>query len=206
MKRPVLIFDFGNVVAYFDHARACARLGRQLGLSGEELLARLRALGLGPVVREYESGRMASEEFSTAFCRIAGLERISHAEFAAAWCDIFWANEPMAALLASLKARGHTLILGSNTNAMHADHYRIQFAATLAHFDHLVFSYEVGATKPQAAFYDACARAGGRLPAECIFIDDMPENVAGAQAAGMTGLLYRDLQALLKDLRGVGVV
>jgi hypothetical protein len=34
----------------------------------------------------------------------------------------------------------------------------------------------------------------------------VPENVKGAQAVGMTGLLYRDLPVLLDDLRGLGVL
>ncbi len=42
MRRPALIFDFGNVVAHFDHGLAgLGKLGASLGLSGEEVLERL---------------------------------------------------------------------------------------------------------------------------------------------------------------------
>ena len=64
MRRPALIFDFGNVVAHFDYRKAASTLGDRLGLSGEELLERLRPLGFSDLVRSYESGRITAEAFS----------------------------------------------------------------------------------------------------------------------------------------------
>jgi epoxide hydrolase-like predicted phosphatase len=204
MRQPALIFDFGNVVAHFDYAKACAVLGAPVGLSGAALLERVRPLGFSPLVRRYESGQISAEAFSAGLCTLAGLE-VPHAEFAAAWSDIFWPNEPVARLVAALKARGYRLVLGSNTNDLHAAQFRRQFAATLAHFDRLVLSYEIGHAKPAAAFYHACAEAAGVPPSACVFIDDLPENVAGARAAGLAGLLYRDVPTLVADLRALGV-
>jgi glucose-1-phosphatase len=203
-RSPALIFDFGNVVAHFDYRMACARLGRPLGISGEELLERVQGLGFSPLVQEYESGRISAEAFSRGFCALVGLE-VTHDEFARAWVDIFRLNEPIAAVVADLKRRGYTLVLGSNTNDLHAAQFRQQFAATLVHFDQLILSYEIGHIKPSAAFYHACAEAAGAPASECLFIDDLPENVAGARAAGMEGVVFRDVPSLLEALRGLGV-
>ena len=203
-QRPALIFDFGNVVAFFDYARAAAILGRRLGLGGEAFLERVRPLGFSLLVREYESGRITAEAFSRGIAGLAGLE-IAHDEFAAAWSDIFTLNEPVAGLVAELKAAGYPLVLGSNTNDLHAAQFRRQFAETLASFDRLVLSYEVGHVKPAPEFYHACASAAGFPPSECIFIDDLPENVEGARAAGLTGLRYRDPGTLRADLRTLGI-
>lgn len=204
MRRPALIFDFGNVVAHFDYRKAASTLGGRLGLSGEELLDRLRPLGFSDLVKSYESGRMTAEAFSEGVSGLVGLA-ITHDEFAAAWSDIFSANESIAQLLASLKGAGYTLVLGSNTNDLHASQFRRQFAETLAHFDRLVLSYEVGHIKPSAAFYLACAEAAGAEPGECVFIDDLPENVEGARAAGLVGVLYQGTDGLLRDLGSLGV-
>jgi putative hydrolase of the HAD superfamily len=201
---PALIFDFGNVVAHFDYTRAAERVGRPLGISGEELLARVRAKGFTDLVRRYESGNMAAEAFSRAVCELVGAD-LTHDEFAAAWSDIFWLNEPVARLVGELKAKGYTLVLGSNTNDLHAARFRRQFAEVLAHFDRLVLSFEVGHIKPSAPFYLACAEAAGAEPGDCVFIDDLPENVEGARAAGLTGLLYSDPTALRADLQGLGL-
>jgi FMN phosphatase YigB (HAD superfamily) len=204
MRRPALIFDFGNVVAHFDYRKACEALGRRREFPGEAFLDRMRALASSTLVRQYESGQLTTEAFSAAFRGLAELE-IPHAEFAAAWSDIFWLNEPVARLVGALKAAGYTLVLGSNTNDLHAARFRIQFAETLAHFDRLVLSYEVGHVKPSAAFYLACAEAAGAPPAACVFIDDLPENVDGARAAGLMGIHYRDVPTLVADLRRLGV-
>ena len=91
---------------------------------------------------------------------LAGLE-MSFEEFEAEFPDIFTLNEPVARLVAALKRQGYTLLLGSNTNVLHARFYRRKFHETLAHFDHLVFSYEVGEMKPELAFFEACLGAVG---------------------------------------------
>src|SRR5262245_32291465 len=132
-KRPAIIFDFGNVLAYFDYDRVGETLGKPLGLAGRAFVDEARARGFTPLHIQYESGKLTSEEFSRAFCELMGLD-VSHSEFAAAWEDIFWLNEPVAALAAQLKALGHTLVLGSNTNDLHATFYRRKFCDALAPF------------------------------------------------------------------------
>jgi putative hydrolase of the HAD superfamily len=202
---PALVFDFGNVIAFFDYAIACAPLGERLGLSGEELLAQARKDGLTELVVEYERGRLTTEEFGAAARRLVRLESISHDEFVTAWTAIFRLNESVARLIPLLKTAGYTLVLGSNTNDLHARHFRPKFAETLGHFDALVMSHEVGHVKPSVEFYQACAQAAGRPLGECIFIDDLPENVAGARAAGMSAILYRDTPALLEEFSRLGI-
>ena len=204
MRRPALIFDFGNVVAHFDYRKAADKLGARLGLSGEALLDRLRPLGFSDLVKTYESGRMTAEAFSASVSALVGLD-VTHEEFASAWSDIFTANESIAPLIVALKAAGYRLVLGSNTNDLHAAQFRRQFAATLGHFDRLVLSFEVGHHKPSAAFYLACADAAGAGPADCVFIDDLAENVEGARSAGLVGVLFRDTEGLIFDLKGLGI-
>jgi FMN phosphatase YigB (HAD superfamily) len=202
--KPALIFDFGNVIAFFDYTRACDVLGKTLGLSGIEFLEQLRARGLTPLLEAYEHGRVATLDFSRSFCKLAGLD-ITHDEFVRHWGNIFSLNEPIARLAVDLKRLGYTVLLGSNTNELHAAHFRRQFAETLSHFDRLVLSHEIGVMKPAGEFYEACASAARRPAEQCIFIDDILENVEGARRAGLLGLHYRDTPTLLAELRQLGV-
>jgi epoxide hydrolase-like predicted phosphatase len=203
-RLPILIFDFGNVVAFFDYRKACDALGQPLGLSGEALLEMARSRNFTAIVQQYERGAITAEVFSERVCALVDLS-VSHEEFASAWSDIFWLNEPVAHLVGFLKRQGYTLVLGSNTNGLHAAQFRQQFASTLAHFDQLVLSHEVGHLKPSAEFYLACAAAAGADPASCIFIDDLAENVEGAKAAGLSALHFNSFPKLLSDLQAVGV-
>jgi len=73
-------------------------------------------------------------------------------------------------------------------------------------FDAVVISGEVGLHKPQPEIYLlACERLGAE-PSACVFVDDLRENCAGAQAVGMTALLHRSSDETighLEDLLGL---
>jgi putative hydrolase of the HAD superfamily len=204
MRSPALIFDFGNVVAFFDYLKACNRLGARLGLDGDTVRKQLLERGFAHTLARLESGQMAPSDFAEKIMASLGLS-LAFDDFARDWEDIFWLNEPVARLIAALKSRGYTLILGSNTNLMHAVHFRRQFAATLDRFDALILSHEVGCLKPDARFYQACAAAAGAPAASCVFIDDIAENVEGARQAGLEGVHYVDDAGLITRLRELGV-
>jgi len=204
MRPPVLIFDFGNVISFFDYMIICGRFGRRLGLSAEAFRTLAEERGMTRLLAEFERGAMSALEFSGLIQERVGLA-IAFEEFAADWQDIFELNESVASLIPGLKRQGHTLVLGSNTNAIHAPFYRRRFRETLDHFDHFVYSHEVLIMKPDRGFFEACAKAASAPPESCVFIDDVEENVEGARAAGLIGLHYQDTPRLVADLRELGV-
>jgi len=204
MRLPALIFDFGNVVAFFDYQRICDRLGKRLGVPGDAIRAKLIEHGFARTLARLEAGEMAPTAFAADITGRLGLS-MPFEQFVRDWEDIFWLNEPIAGLIGVLKSRGHHLILGSNTNVLHASHYRRQFAATLDQFDAFVFSHEVGCLKPDARFYEACASAAGVPPASCVFVDDLAENVEGARKAGLMSVQYVGTATLIAGLRDLGV-
>src|SRR5438045_5323674 len=123
---------------------------------------------------------MPSAALGASAIGLAGLEPPSE-QSVPGWQDIFWLNESVARLIEFLRSRGYSLLLGSNTNHLHSAYFRRRFAPTFDRFDHLVLSHEVGHMKPDRGFYDACVRAAGVPAGSCAFIDDIPENVAGAR-------------------------
>jgi putative hydrolase of the HAD superfamily len=73
-------------------------------------------------------------------------------------------------------------------------------------FDTVVLSGEVGMRKPEEAIFLHAAQTLGLPPDQCVFVDDMPANVAAAQALGMTGVLHTGTASTartLQDLLGV---
>ncbi|MGP0069537.1 MAG: HAD family hydrolase [Isosphaeraceae bacterium] len=204
MREPVLIFDFGNVVSFFDYLRACEPFGRRLGLTGPAFMKRLQEGGFGELLVRFESGRLSPEDFAGRVMELADLQ-LGYDEFVRGWEDIFWINEPVARLVEQLKASGYTLLLGSNTNILHATFFRQRFATTLDRFDRLILSYEVGHMKPSGEFYRACVEASGTSADSCIFIDDMPENVEGARRAGLEAIHFVDTPTLVAELNRRGV-
>ena len=99
---------------------------------------------------------------------------------------------------ASLKPR-YTLGLLSNAwdNARVLLSQRFDF---LDRFDVSIFSYEVKARKPDPAIYHAMLEHVGAEPGEALFIDDVQENVAGAQAVGMHALQFTGTDAVISAI------
>jgi putative hydrolase of the HAD superfamily len=73
-------------------------------------------------------------------------------------------------------------------------------------FDEIVISGDVGLHKPQPEIYQLAADRLGVAPEECVFVDDLRENVRGAEEVGMTAVLHRDTAvtvARLEELFGL---
>ncbi len=51
-------------------------------------------------------------------------------------------------------------------------------------------SSQLGLLKPDRKIYELVARELGVEPAECVMIDDLPENIEGARSAGMPGVIF----------------
>lgn len=60
----------------------------------------------------------------------------------------------------------------------------------LALFDAKVLSHDSGYVKPDSRAYELIAERLGVQPEECVFVDDMEHNVAGAQAVGMQAVQH----------------
>lgn len=70
----------------------------------------------------------------------------------------------------------------------------------LPKFDVRTYSCTVRAAKPDPAIYSACIRELGIRPPEAVFLDDRPENVAGAIATGIHGLRFESVEKARLDL------
>jgi FMN phosphatase YigB (HAD superfamily) len=69
-----------------------------------------------------------------------------------------------------------------------------------------VVSGREGVTKPDARIFRALCDRAGVAPADCLFIDDGPQNVDGARAAGMDAVHFTGPPALERDLRERGLL
>jgi glucose-1-phosphatase len=200
MAIRVITFDFGNVVGFFDYTRTTSRLACHTDLSPEEMYRRFYGSELE---HDFESGRISTADFLRQVQVLCEL-RCGQEEIAAAWADIFRPNQEVISLLPYLKSR-YRLILGSNTNELHSRHFSQQFAEALEHFHALVFSHAVGARKPAPGFFEHCLKLAGVPAEECLFIDDLPANVAGARGCGWHGVVYRGIDDLRTELSRLGI-
>ena len=194
-----ILFDLGNVLLTLDWERAAGRLSERAGRSAGELLAYAQA---APAVRELSVGRISRQEFFQECVRGLGF-RGSAGEFEEMWSDMFHPNEPMLALARSLKGKLPRVLL-SNTNAIHMRAIFARFPE-LGELEGHVLSHEVGYEKPDPRIYQHALRRHRLRASRTVFVDDLAENVAGAQAVGLRAIQYRDAAQTLAALAALGV-
>jgi putative hydrolase of the HAD superfamily len=196
-----IVFDFGNVLGLFSHRLASERLAQYSDHSVDEIHA---VLWDSPLEDDYEAGRISTDEFLRQVRQACHLSCPDHV-LRQAYADIFYAPNPdVIALLPRLKPH-YRILLASNTNELHAGQFVPQFADALRYFDAVVLSHKAGARKPTAAFFEYCQRLVRSAPTECVFIDDLSANVAGARAHGWHGIVYTSVEHLRHDLASIGV-
>jgi glucose-1-phosphatase len=196
-----IIFDFGNVLAFFDHRLVSRRLAAFTHTPEPVLHSMLFASGLE---QDYETGRLSTSEVIARVRSELNL-RCDDSELISAYCEIFTPNHEIEPLLPVLKKRCR-LLVGSNTTPLHSDQIQRQFPHLFSWFDHAVFSHDIGARKPAAEFFEHCVLRAGHAPGECLFIDDLAHHVEGAQAFGLQAIRYCGVPSLRGDLARLGIV
>jgi glucose-1-phosphatase len=195
-----ILFDFGNVIAHFDHRRATRKFAPQTDLTEVEVFDAIYNTALE---EEFELGNINGDEFVHAACAVIGY-RDTHARFRQDFVDIFTANPDIISLIPKLKPN-YRLVLASNSNELHAEHIEKKFADTLKLFDALGYSFRAGGRKPHPSFYTHCQTLTGAEPGECLFIDDIMTHVEAAQAFGWQAIHFTSAADLVRDLRRVGI-
>jgi putative hydrolase of the HAD superfamily len=190
-----LLVDFGGVLTtnVFDSFRA---FGEAEGLDPGTVKRAFRedpeALGL---LRELERGDIAVEEFEPRFG-----ERIGVSDTEGLVGRLFGGVGPDERMVEAVRRAGAAgvrcgLISNSWGAALSYDQAMLEEL-----FDGIVISGDVGMHKPEPEIFLLGAQRIGVPPRECVFVDDLRENCAGAEAVGMTAVLHRGADSTLPRL------
>ena len=71
--------------------------------------------------------------------------------------------------------------------------------------DGMVVSAEEKLLKPEPEIYECLLGRYGLDREECVFIDDIPKNVAGAEAVGLRAIIFENPAQVRRTLAGLGV-
>lgn len=110
-------------------------------------------------------------------------------------------NEALVAYVHTLRPAYKIAILSNIGRGLVDDLFTKSEAATL--FDTEVLSSEVGMVKPDLAIYRLTAQRLGLRASECVMIDDIADNVEGAIAVGMKGIVYQSVAQMDKELKAL---
>ena len=72
-------------------------------------------------------------------------------------------------------------------------------------FDGAAVSAELGLLKPQTEIYQSLLTQHKLDASETVFIDDMPYNIEGAKAVGITGVQFKNAAQCEDELKALGL-
>jgi putative hydrolase of the HAD superfamily len=176
-----VVFDIGGVLEIVEESFLIQDWAARVGITAEEIGDRLDDVLAGGAI-----GTVTEEA-------------VHEAIMARMWRGYLGVgNTELIDCARALRPRYRTGIL---SNSFVGAREREQEAHGFADLvDDIVYSHEVGMSKPVAAIYElACARLDVR-PDETVFIDDVPANIEAARGLGMTAILHRDDEATIAAL------
>ncbi len=188
-----LLTDFGGVLTtnVFDSFKAFSEAEglppdtvKRTFRENPEALAELRAL---------ERGDLTVEEFEPRFAPHLGVtetQGLVERLFAGVGPD-----EPMIEAVRRAHDAGvRTAVI---SNSWGGTSYDVADWREL--FDEIVISGEVGLHKPGPEIFELTLSKIGLPASECVFVDDLRENIEGAEALGITGILHRGADSTLPE-------
>ena len=197
MAAEALILDFGGVITrtlFETHART----EHVLGLAPGTLTWRGPFDAAGDVLwRTMQENRISERDYwhrrTAEVAALVGADWTEMADFVRAvrGADPEAAIRPEAlAAIATAKAAGKRLAILSNELDLFYDVAFRRQLPWLADFEVIHDATHTGILKPDAAAYRDCLATLG-LPAEaCVFVEDQPRNVAGADAVGLKTVAF----------------
>jgi putative hydrolase of the HAD superfamily len=193
------IFDMGNVLIDIDFKRV---LGVWSNLSGTPLAHLMERFTLGEVFQQHERGEISDQQFAEELCNEMGIA-LSFEQFSAGWQSVFVALRPEAIeIMKKLRQQGHRVVVLSNTNNLHLDHWPTHYPEIEQNADAVYLSQKIGLRKPDPAIFQYVLDKEGFSAQEAVFFDDVAENVNAASALGIQAILVTDSQTLPRHFSG----
>ena len=186
MKIKNLLFDFGEVLVNLSRKKSVAAFQALGAEVADDVVP--ASWSFGGIFRDLENGKITERQFFDNLNRALGIQATDD-QLRVAWNAILQ-DIPLYKLNLLLDLRkDYSVYMASNTNKIHMDYTREYLFRDGGHtiddfFDKLYLSYEIGASKPEKAFFDNIIDDAGLKPEETLYLDDSPANIEAAWKLG----------------------
>jgi putative hydrolase of the HAD superfamily len=195
-----LFWDVGGVLLSNGWDRAERnRAVERFALEPEEFEARHERL-----VDAFETNNIGLDEYvrQTVFYRPRPFAPDEVRRFMFAQSQPF----PESIAIAEGLARTRRYLMATiNNESLELNAYRIRQFGLRDHFWAFYSSCFLGLRKPSATIFQRALDFTQRDPAECVMIDDRPENLEAPAALGMSAIRFESAAQLREDLASLGV-
>ena len=199
-KISAVFSDVGGVLLTngWDHTQR-ARMIEQFGLDGADFEGRHQMLSAA-----LDAGHLTLDDYlerTIFYCPRA----FTKAEVRDCMYMQSQAFPDSLALMARIAATRKLLLATLNNESRELNLYRIEKFGLRKYFSVFFSSCYLGVTKPHSQIYRLALDLSQRQADECVFIDDRPLNLEGAQRLGLRTIQFLNAAQLESDLRNLGV-
>jgi len=199
-KFRAIIFDIGRVLIRVDISRAMDGLASGLSLSPQELWS---VIEKDPRWLDWQEGRIPPRDWHVHLTKRLGIS-LTFEQFSEVWNRALDPNPIHSESFLENLSRNYRLALLSNTDPIHMSHDEARFPF-FRFFPTRIYSYRVGASKPDPLIYREALKACKVRAEEAVYIDDIAAYATAAQRLGMTGIVFQSPEQLQSDLRNLGI-
>lgn len=197
-----VIFDVGKVLFEWDPRYLYERL-----IEDDQALEAFLA---NVVTKEWHFQHDAGRPFAETSAELSA-QFPEHAELIQAWGPRFNDTVPhaipgMLEIVRELDAAGVPLFAITNFSGEFWREWVPQHAELFDRFRDVVVSGDEKLVKPDPAIYALALKRFGLSGPDAVFVDDSPANVAGANAAGIHGVLFTSAEDFRAELVRLGML
>jgi len=196
------IFDMDDVLCVYDRDARIEALARLSGRTPDQIL---RAIWHSGFEGLSDAGRLDATTYLAGFGKRLGYP-ITRDEWVAIRKLSMRPSPDVLALVEEVKTRAEVALLTNNGFLVAEEMARLFPEVPPLFGDHVFASAMFGTKKPDPAIYRALTARLGVPPEQAFFTDDKPRNVHGAEAAGLTGHIFRGITGLRAALAGLGLL
>ena len=199
-KFRAIIFDIGRVLIRVDISRAMGGLASGLSLTPQDVWS---AIEKDPRWLDWQEGRISPRDWHTHLAKRLGFS-LTFEEFSEVWNRALDPNPIHSESFLEKLSKNYRLALLSNTDPIHMSNEEARFPF-FRFFPIRIYSYRVGASKPDPAIYREALQACRVQAEEAVYIDDIAAYAEAAQRLGMSGIVFQSPEQLQSDLRKLGI-
>ena len=175
-----IVFALGGVLFARDRSKCTQEF--------HDFFSFIRSEPMPAFWEDYDRGVLTLDEVTGILSGVNACPRAKCEEYLRLSIDMQEPVKPTEQLVRDLKAAGYKLYVLSNMSREFIDFLRRFPVYGL--FDGEVVSCEEGVVKPEPEIYRRLLGRYGLDPAQTLFIDDRPANIAAAAALGIRGQLF----------------
>lgn len=202
----VVVFDLDGVFLFVDHDTFVSNFSERFSLSGDLVRKVLfeEHLAKGNF-DDLRCGKVPPEIWWQYVFGSLGLEgKATKQDYLEEMVKVRAVNDRVVALINTLHKQGIRTAVCSNNYRDNIEFLKQKFDLE-EYFDVMVFSYEVGAMKPDPRIFRELVKRAGVKPYEIVFSDDKADKLRGALEVGIKAFVYENFDSYLRKLQELGV-